>query len=238
MMSPNPKRRIAAVDADASTRQILVTALGREGYDVVVTDTVAVARKALAERPFDAVIVDTDLPGENGLAFVRDLRSASNIGIVVLTARNDTVERIVALEMGADHYVTKPFEPRELTVIVRNLLWRTRNVPVPQQGEKTQFRFDNWLFDVSKRLLRASDGGTSTLTRQENAVLHALVGNAGKVMSRDQLMDAVNREWNPTDRTIDVLIGRLRRKIERDPANPEMIVTIYGEGYMFTDVVV
>lgn len=239
MAPPTHKRRIGIADPDKGIRTALRESLLREGHDVLDAGGALQLRDMAAERRLDAVILDIDLPDENGLMVIRDLRATSNIGIIVFTASDEQVDRIVALEMGADDYVTKPRDPRELTVRLRNLLWRMAPTPAQAAGTaaRDQLRFEDFLFDVTKRVLRSASGGTNTLTRQESAVLHALVSHAGQVMSRDQLMDAVNREWNPTDRTIDVLIGRLRRKIEVNPTTPELIVTIYGEGYLFTGTV-
>lgn len=232
------KRRIVVVDPSPDSGALLRDQLIREGYTVEVVESAMGLRQLMADSVFDLVVLDIDLPDENGLIVVRELRAASAIGLIVLTSRSDPVDRIVALEMGADQYVIKPVEPRETAVRVRNLIWRLSPVEVIQpHSDKTLIRFDDWLFDVTKRVLRSADRGTSTLTRQEASVLLALVNNPGKVLSRDQLMDAVNREWTPTDRTVDVLIGRLRRKIEVDVNSPELIITIYGEGYLFAGTV-
>jgi len=238
MSSVSPRRRIVIADSSAALRADLRAALAREGHDVVEADDAATVRRLVAERPVDVVILDLDLGDENGLTVLRDLRATSAMGLVVHTSRDEAVDRIVALEMGADHYILKGRDPREIAVRVRNLLWRMAGAGTPAgPRDRSLLRFEDWVFDLGKRVLRSAAGGTSSLTRQEAAVLHALIDHAGQVMSRDQLMDAVNREWTPTDRTVDVLIGRLRRKIERDPATPELIVTIYGEGYLFTGTV-
>jgi len=216
--------------------------LSRDGHDLVPANSAATLYRLLGERPIDAVVMDMSLPDDNGLAVLRTLRAGSALGLIALADSADTLDCIVALEMGADHYMSRPIEARDVAVRLRNLLWRVGGTgagtaPTAAGSGKTQYRFGDWLFDVPKRVLQSPATGTCTLTRQETAVLHALVSHTGKVLSRDQLMDAVNREWNPTDRTIDVLIGRLRRKVEPDPAQPELIVTIYGEGYLFTAAV-
>lgn len=238
-MNPGPRRRIVVLDPDSARRKALMEALHRDGHDLVAADSAAAAQRILADRPVDAVVMEMTLPDDSGLALLRTLRAASPVGLIALTDSADALDRLIALEMGADHHITRPVEPREVAVRLRNLLWRmgAAGAAAPAAAVKTQFRFGDWLFDMPKRVLRSPTAGTATLTRQETAVLHALVAHAGQVLSRDQLMDAVNREWNPTDRTIDVLIGRLRRKIEADPATPELIVTIYGEGYLFTPAV-
>jgi len=239
MPPSKPKNRLIVLGAfqeGASYR----TTLEEDGHDVVMLSAVDDLWRTHRAHPADVIVLDLDLPDAHGLSVVRDLRAHSATGIVVLTARTDPMDRLIALEMGADHYLELPVTARELAVRVRNLLWRIDAVPASAgDGDRvTQFQFDGWLFDLDKRVLRHPEFGTSPLTRQEAGILHALVTHAGKVMSRDALMDAVNREWTPTDRTIDVLIRRLRRKIEPDPAAPELIVTIYGEGYLFAGTVV
>lgn len=238
MATPMMKHRVAVLEADSTVRAALVAALQRDGHQVVSVETPGALAAALADHPVDVAVVDLgggDGGGDGGgKALVRSLRAASAIGIVAISGSDDVLDRIIVLEMGADHILPRPVEPRELAVRVRTLLWRVAGTG--NQGtsrDKSQYRFGDWLFDVEKRMLRHGDSAASSLTRQETAVLQALVSNAGKVMSRDQLMDSVNREWTPTDRTIDVLIGRLRRKIEPDPADPGLIITVFGEGYLF-----
>lgn len=240
-MSPAPRRRIVVLDPDSARRKALIDALLRDGHDLVAAESAAALHRVMADRPIDAVVLEMTLPDDSGMGVLRALRAASAVGLIALSDSTDPLDRLIALEMGADHFVSRPVEMREIAVRLRNVLWRMGTAggssPAAAAAAKAQYRFGDWLFDVPKRVLRSPDAGTSTLTRQETAVLHALVTHAGQVLSRDQLMDAVNREWNPTDRTIDVLIGRLRRKIEVDPAAPELIVTIYGEGYLFTATV-
>lgn len=232
------KRHVIVVDPDTSVTTPLRDHLSREGYTIEIVDSAQGLRQAITDAVYDVIIIDLDLPDENGLTVLRELRTGSSTGLIVQTARNDSVDRIVALEMGADQYVIKPVAPREIAVRVRNLIWRlTASMPSANTTEGALLRFEDWTFDVTKRVLRSVSRGNSTLTRQESSVLFALLRNAGKVLTRDQLMDAVNREWAPTDRTIDVLIGRLRRKIEIEPATPELIITLYGEGYMFAGMV-
>ncbi|WP_404378686.1 winged helix-turn-helix domain-containing protein [Caenispirillum salinarum] len=231
------RRCIIVVDGDEAARERAVSALRDGGMDALGATDAASVRGLMDVRPCDLVATELDLPDGNGLMLIRDLRAASAIGLIALTARTEVVDRIVALEMGADDYVTKPFEPRELAVRCRNLMWRvsTAGTAAVFRGAD-RVRFADWVFDHGKRLLIGADEQPVMLTRQEAAVLKALVDNPGRVMSRDALMDAVGRGWNPTDRTVDVLIGRLRKKIEPNPAHPELIVTVYGEGYMFGEL--
>lgn len=233
----NSRQCIAVVDGDDASRDGLVALLRGAGLECVAASEAAALRGMMDVRPCDVVVTEIDLPDTSGLTLVRDLRAASPVGIIVVTARDSQVDRIVALEMGADDFVTKPYDPRELTVRCRNLLWRVASGAAARAvTARNQVRFSDWIFDTGRRLLVGPGETAVTLTRQEAEVLKALTGNPGRVMSRDALMDAVGRGWNPTDRTIDVLIGRLRKKIEPDPTHPEYIVTVYGEGYMFADL--
>lgn len=230
------RRCVVVVDGDPAARESLVAALRAEGLEVFGAADAHGARGYMDVRACDLVLTEIDLPGSSGLTLVRDLRAASAVGIIVVSARHEEVDRIVALEMGADDYVTKPYSTRELVARSRNLLWRVAAMGRTMAANRQQIRFADWTFDAGKRLLIGADDQPILLTRQEAAVLQALIAHPGRVMTRDALMDAVGRGWNPTDRTVDVLIGRLRRKIERDPAHPETIVTVYGEGYMFGEV--
>lgn len=230
------RRCVVVVEPDPQVRDALVAALRGAGIDALGAPDTRGARGFLDVRACDVVVTEVDLPDGSGLGLVRDLRAASAVGIIVASARTDEVDRIVALEMGADDYVAKPYSIRELTVRCRNLLWRVASAGAAVARNRQHVRFADWTFDAGKRLLIGTDDQAILLTRQEAAVLQALAANPGRVMSRDALMDAVGRGWNPTDRTVDVLIGRLRRKIERDPSHPETIVTVYGEGYMFGEV--
>lgn len=225
------------VESDPDVRETLVAALRGAGIDALGAGDARAARGLMDVRACDLLLTEIDLPDASGLTLVRDLRAASIMGIIVLSARTEEVDRILALEMGADDYVTKPYSIREVTVRARNLLWRVANAAAAAAVRNRQhIRFADWTFDTGKRLLIGADDQPILLTRQEAAILQALAGNPGRVMTRDALMDAVGRGWNPTDRTVDVLVGRLRKKIERDPSHPETIVTVYGEGYMFGEV--
>lgn len=228
---------VAVVDGDADRRAAVVEQLREAGLEAFGIGRAADVRGFMDVRLCGLVLTDLDLPDGNGLTLIRDLRAVSAVGVIVLTERASQVDRIVALEMGADDYLVRPVDARELGVRCRNLLWRVASAAVATAVKtRHQVRFSDWIFDSGKRLLVGPGDTAVTLTRQEAAVLQALVKNPGRVMSRDALMDAVGRGWNPTDRTVDVLIGRLRKKVERDSTHPEYIVTVYGEGYMFADL--
>jgi two-component system OmpR family response regulator len=197
-------------------------------------------RRVLSQTPADLVILDLMLPGEDGLTLARALRSQSGIGIIILTGRGETVDRIIGLEMGADDYLPKPFHLRELLARVKSVLRRvqSRTSEAGAQPARSRARFAGWSLDLSSRELTSPAGEAVRLTTGEFDLLAAFVGNANQVLSRDRLLDlARNREAGPFDRTIDVQVGRLRRKLEDDPQNPTLIKTVRGSGYIFTPAV-
>jgi len=177
------------------------------------------------------------LPGKDGLTLTRELRSVSSVGIILVTSKGDEIDRIVGLELGADDYVTKPFNPRELLVRAKNLLWRVRDSQSARTNEKSsnqQWLFEGWTLDANKRLLTSPDQVSDRLPEGEYKLLTALLNAPGSILSRDQLMDAIHdREWTPNDRSVDVMVGRLRRKLGDSPSNPHFILTAHGAGYMF-----
>jgi len=176
------------------------------------------------------------LPGEDGLTLARALRDLSDVGIIILTGRGDTVDRIIGLEMGADDYLPKPFHPRELLARVRSVLRRVSSRTAENaSAARSRARFAGWNLDLASRELRSPSGKEVRLTTGEFDLLAAFVNNANQVLTRDRLLDlARNREAGPFDRTIDVQVGRLRRKLESDPQKPTLIKTVRGSGYIFT----
>ncbi|PWC31553.1 two-component system response regulator TorR [Azospirillum sp. TSO22-1] len=234
MKPPGHPVRLLVVEDEAVSREKLAGYLTAEGFDVLTAEDGTAMRKLMRDYAVDLVLLDINLPGESGLTLARELRARSEIGIILVTGRADEVDRIVGLEIGADDYVTKPYNMRELLVRVRNLLRRTAGVARPA-AEASVFRFGGWSFAPERRRLEAPNGDLVKLTRAEYELLSALVGRPGVVLSRDYLMDQINhRIWAPNDRSIDVLVGRLRRKLEPDPRSPTIIVTAHGEGYVFT----
>ena len=234
MKPPGHPVRLLVVEDEAVSREKLAAYLATEGFDVLTAEHGNTMRKLMRDYAVDLVLLDINLPGESGLTLARELRAKSDIGIILVTGRADEVDRIVGLEIGADDYVTKPYNMRELLVRVRNLLRRTAGVARPS-AEVSMFRFDGWSFAPERRRLEAPTGDLVKLTRAEYELLSALVSRPGIVLSRDHLMDQINhRIWAPNDRSIDVLVGRLRRKLEPDPRSPTIIVTAHGEGYVFT----
>ena len=227
---------ILVVDDQQEVRDVVEEYLTAEGYRVSTAHDGAGMRRVLSQSPADLVILDLMLPGEDGLALARALRSASGIGIIILTGRGEIVDRIIGLEMGADDYLPKPFHLRELLARVKAVLRRAhdRTGDLPNAA-RLRVRFAGWNLDLSSRELLSPAGAEVRLTTGEFDLLAAFVNNANQVLSRDRLLDlARNREAGPFDRTIDVQVGRLRRKLEDDPQNPTLIKTVRGSGYIFT----
>ena len=231
----NDTAHIVVVDDDPEIRTILEDYLTEEGYRVSTAEGGAEMRRILAQYRADLVILDVQMPGEDGFTIAASLRKTSNVGIVMLTGKGDSVDRVVGLELGADDYVAKPFDLRELLARVRSVLRRVKHGPDDEPaGETRPLTFAGWSLDLSARQLISSEGVDVELTTAEFNLLAALATRANRVLSRDQLLDiTLGREWSPLDRSIDNLITHLRRKIEVDPKHPTMIKTIRGVGYMF-----
>ncbi len=187
---------IMVVEDDPVSRALLVGYFEKEGYRVSASDNADDLLQRVEQERIALVLLDIRLPGKDGLTLTRELRAASRVGIILVTARDDEIDRIVGLELGADDYVTKPFNPRELLVRARNLLWRVAQCAGSETREAEQgcFRFEGWTLNPHKR----------------------------------QLV-----EWTPNDRTVDVLVGRVRRKLDDNPADPRLILTAHGAGYLF-----
>ena len=230
---------VLVVEDDVVTRSKLVGYFQNEGYQVSEAESGEQMRDMLQSNAIDLVMLDINLPGEDGLMLTRELRSQSDIGIILVTGRTDSIDKIVGLEMGADDYVTKPFELRELLVRVKNLLWRisaARNSSGSDSATKQDdnvVRFGEWTFDVQRRAL-SRNGEPVKLTKAEYELLVALSSYPNQVLSRERILNMISHRVDaPNDRTIDVLIRRMRAKMEFDPKNPQIFVTVHGEGYMF-----
>jgi two-component system OmpR family response regulator len=230
---------ILVVDDQKEICDVVQEYLTGEGYRVSTAHDGNGMRRVLGQHHIDLVILDLMLPGEDGLTLARSLRNESGIGIIILTGRGETVDRIIGLEMGADDYLPKPFHLRELLARVKSVLRRVQSrVGEPGQPVRTNARFAGWSLDLSSRELLSPAGQQVRLTTGEFDLLAAFVNNPNQVLSRDRLLDlARNREAGPFDRTIDVQVGRLRRKLEDDPQNPSLIKTVRGSGYIFTPTV-
>lgn len=235
MTSATKPSHILIVEDDFASRSLLVCYFENEGYRVSETDHgESLIQRVLDER-IDLVLLDINLPGKDGLSLTRELRAHSKVGIILVTSKGDEIDRIVGLELGADDYVTKPFTPRELLVRAKNLLWRVTDHADNQQPQGDDLiHFEGWVLDCSRRLLGQPAGGSERLPEGEFKLLNALISRRGQVLSRDQLMDAIHdREWTPNDRSVDVLVGRLRKKLNDSPLDPHFILTAHGAGYMF-----
>lgn len=230
-----PAAHIIVVEDDPVTRTKLSAYFKAEGYRVSEAEDGEAMREIIAHDPADLLMIDIQLPGEDGLRLTREQRERSDVGIILVTGRSDAVDRIIGLEIGADDYVVKPFEQRELLARVKNLLRRVR-ASGPSRQQPPQMRiFNGWTLDLGSRTLLAADGSFVDLTRAEFKALALLTANPGKVLSRDRLLrEIAQRDWDPTDRTVDVVIRRLRQKLHDDSRHPRLIVTSHGEGYLFS----
>jgi DNA-binding response OmpR family regulator len=235
------KEHILVVEDDPFVQKSVKAYLTKEDYRVSLAKDGEEMRQVLARGPVDLVIMDLKLPGEDGLQLTRFLRENYAVGIIMLTAKKEVVDRVVGLEIGADDYVTKPWDERELLARIHSVLRRTKGGPGegparPGAGQLVHavVRFQGWEFDLDARRLAAADGEPTPLTTAEFNMLAEFVANPGRVLTRDHLLSAVyKREWEPFDRSIDVLVTRLRRKLEKDPKQPELIKTVRGAGYVF-----
>ncbi|WP_395676713.1 response regulator [Inquilinus sp.] len=225
---------IAVVDDDAFQRRVLEEYLSRQGYRVSGAESGAQLRALLARRdPVDLILLDVQMPGEDGFAVARFLRERGNVAIIMVTAASDTVDRVVGLETGADDYVVKPYEPRELVARIKSVLRRSgRNGATPAAAGR--LRFGRCILDLDARRLTTLDGDAIALAASEFALLKVFAQHPNRVLSRDRLLDLTSgREMEPFDRSIDLRITRIRRKIEVDPSKPEVIRTVRGAGYMY-----
>jgi two-component system OmpR family response regulator len=231
----NDNGHILIVDDQREICDLVQEYLSGEGYRVSTAQDGAGMRRVMAQSPVDLVILDLMLPGEDGLTLARSLRQESSVGIIILTGRGEIVDRIIGLEMGADDYLPKPFHLRELLARVKSVLRRSATGAEKPAASRSKARFAGWNLDLSSRELFSPLGKEVRLTTGEFDLLAAFVNNANQVLTRDRLLDlARNREAGPFDRTIDVQVGRLRRKLEDDPQRPTMIKTVRGTGYIFT----
>lgn len=225
---------IVIVEDDPVTRAKLTAYFTAEGYRVSEAEDGEEMREILTARPADLLMIDINLPGEDGLRLTREQRERSGaVGIILVTGRSDAVDRIVGLEIGADDYVTKPFDQRELLARVKTLLRRVSQCR--GQGEVNPVRkFLGWTLDLGNRTLLDGNNEFVDLTQAEFKALALLSANPGQVMSRDRLLyEVAHRDWNPADRTVDVVIRRLRRKLGDNSRPARIILTSHGEGYLF-----
>ena len=226
---------ILVVDDHSEIRDLLKRFLEQHGLRVSCARDGKEMKRLLEEREFDLLVLDLMMPGEDGLTLCRELRAKSSLPIIMLTAMGEETDRIIGLEMGADDYLSKPFNPRELLARIKAVMRRTQVEPQPAAETLTRdLRFDRWLLDINRRELVDEEGVGLSLSTAEFDLLRVFLERPQRVLSRDQLLDlARGREAVAFDRAIDTLVSRLRRKLERDPKNPELIKTIWGGGYLF-----
>ncbi len=227
--------QILVVDDHREIREPLAKYLRQHGFRVCLADGGQAARKALGAGAIDLVVLDIMMPGEDGLSLCRHLRETTDLPVILLTAVAEETDRIVGLEMGADDYVTKPFNPRELLARIKAVLRRTESLPPGKRQPATaEIRFDGWTLNVARRELVDPEGVVVPLSTGEFQLLVTLLDHPKMVLSRDQLLDLTHgREAKVFDRSIDNQVSRLRRKIEADPKDPKLIKTVWGGGYSF-----
>jgi DNA-binding response OmpR family regulator len=230
--------RVLVVDDDAEVAALLTRYLSAQGFSV---NAVASGREMLAfltGNAVDLVLLDLGLPGEDGLDLTRHLREHWRGPVIIVSGRADSVDRIVGLEVGADDYVTKPFELRELLARIRSVLRRVGESPRENNAPPPVYRFAGYRLETHSRTLTTDAGQPVTLTNGEYELLQVFVTHPNQVLSRDELMNHLyGRDSGPYDRAVDVQVGRLRRKVEPDPASPTLIKSVRGAGYLFADSV-
>jgi len=231
---------VLVVEDDPDVRGMIVEYLSGHGYVVAQAENGAAMRAAIGERVPDAVLLDVNLGGEDGLSLARWLREHHDVGIIMVTAAGEVVDRVVGLEVGADDYVAKPFDPRELLARLKSVLRRVQarsaggGAAAATKGEGRRVNVGRYVLDLAGHRLLGSDGQEVSLTSMEFDLLRVFTEHPNQVLSRDQLLNHTrNRDWEPFDRSIDIRIARLRRKIERDPDHPQLIKTVRGAGYMY-----
>jgi two-component system OmpR family response regulator len=226
--------RILIVDDDREIRTLLADYLEGNGLSAHAVADGPAMRKALAAERVDLIVLDLTLPGEDGLSLCRTLRAQSNVPVIMLTARGEALDRILGLEMGADDYLPKPFEPRELLARIRSVLRRSAAPPQPAGAEPPKrLRFGAWSLDLGARHLTGRSGVVVALSGAEFRLLRIFLENPNQVLSRDQLLDLTRgREADAFDRSIDLQVSRLRQKLGDDARSPQLIKTVRSEGYV------
>jgi len=227
---------ILVVDDNRDIRESLAQFLKKNGRRATAVDSSESARKAIKENRVDLIILDIMMPGEDGLSLARHIRETNHIPVILLSARAEDVDRIIGLEVGADDYVTKPFNPRELLARIDAVLRRTHALPPEAQAPSGEMlRFDRWSLKVAERELVDDEGHVYELSTGEYRLLLTFLQRPKIVLSRDQLLDlAFERGTDVFDRAVDTQVSRLRRKIETDARSPKLIKTVWGGGYVFT----
>jgi len=238
-------KHILIVEDDPVVADVVAACLEDAEFETTITSSGQAALNIISDTHVDLCVVDLGLPDMDGLSLTREIKSRTSIGIMILSGRGETTERIIGLEVGADDYLGKPFEPRELLARVRSIIRRTQpsstqvttqtTVPSGAQHSDLSFIFDGWKVDLASLEITGPDGMQPQLSNSEFNLLQAFIEHPNRVLSRDQLLDLVHGDNTPAfDRSIDVQITRLRKKIESDPKAPKFIKTVRNRGYMFT----
>lgn len=244
------KVHVLVIDDEAEVRDLLQKYLSGQDYYVSTAASISAARTvldaAINNNPVELVVLDLKMPGENGLVLARELRDCGSVAVIVLTASGETIDRIVGLEVGADDYLVKPFDPRELLARIRSVLRRlkagtqaTSSAGDVSDGHsapslQTQVRFGRCLIDLEARRLFEPDGTEVPVTAMQFSLMEVFPSNPNRVLSRDRLLELAHKRGDePFDRSIDIRIARLRRKIEENPEKPRTIKTVHGMGYVF-----
>ncbi|HEX9954898.1 MAG TPA: response regulator [Allosphingosinicella sp.] len=225
---------VVVVDDDEDVRTTVAEYLRRNGLAVSEADGGTALREIMGQRPIDLAVLDINMPGDDGLTLAREIRASGEAGIIMLTAKSDDIDRIVGLEIGADDYVTKPFNPRELLARVKAVLRRATRGGESSATMGREVQMGKCRLNLDSRKLYEADGSEVPLTAMEFDLLKCFAEHPRRVLTRDQLLDlAHSKEMEAFDRSIDTRITRIRKKVEKDPAKPECLKTVRGAGYVF-----
>ena len=226
---------LLVVDDDPVVRELLQNYFSEHGFDLLLAASAAEARDMLRDAAPQLVFLDVGLPGEDGLSLARYIREQFDIPIIMVSGAGEPLDRIIGLEVGADDYVTKPFELRELKARVKSVMHRYRRAPEPATQTSQRVSIPGFAIDLASRRVFRDDGEEIMLTRMEFELLQVFIEHSNRVLSRDQLLNMTqNRDWDPYDRSIDIRVARLRRKLEDSCEDPQLIRTVRGVGYMFS----
>ncbi|HEY1327569.1 MAG TPA: response regulator [Casimicrobiaceae bacterium] len=229
----NPKATILVVDDEPDVREVLEEYFAAQGYAVIGAESAEAAKASAAQNAVDIALIDINMPGEDGLSLARHLRERyAKLAIVMLTSAGAVVDRVVGLEMGADDYVPKPFDPRELLARVRSVLRRTSAAARAQIGAE-RVRIGRCVLDLAAHRLIDEQGAEVPMSPLEYDLLKAFAQHPNQALSRERILNLNQRDWDPFDRSVDLRVMRLRKKIEPDPERPRFIRTVRNEGYVF-----